>query len=320
MILTGTNVPITQLTSVSALRLLRNLLTLPALAFVPIHPESLTIRRTSEVSTQLVISQKVGGKEFVTDNIAPGPRIWSLKGYVTGIPFVELSNWFMPSLQLQKLVIESAHTSRKPVIFRTTDGEIVQVLIKECSFIEEPENMNTLKLECTLQELNFLTVATSAEVSGTEKGLTASLPKVGTWLGPAFAAGGAIVAAIFNRADGAMTKAVEAGLGNTLTPAQTDNVQRVEDVSIPLVTPGLENFQFSAILRIGVLTVNFYWIEGKWKITTWLDNPLFVKTYTLYPNMVLNPLDSDYSLLFLSDKDEIGLYDLDNISMKVLEW
>lgn len=193
MRLTGANVPLAQLTSPSALRLLRNLLTLPYLGFVPIHPESFVTKRAAEVSTQLIISQNIGGKEFVTDNIAPGPRIWMLKGYISGIPYIELSNWFMPSLVAQKLVIDAWYTSRKPVPFRTTDGELLTVLIKELSFLEEPDNMNTVKVEATLQEINFLSVGIAAVANATAAATSKSVPIAGRAIGTGLVLGGAVV-------------------------------------------------------------------------------------------------------------------------------
>lgn len=189
MRLVGSSVPIGDITGASALRLARNLLTLPALAFIPIHPSDFTTTREAEISTQLLISQEVGGKEYITDNIAPGPRYWKINGYISGIPYAELTNWFMPSLLLQKLVIDTAYKSRKPVIFRTTDGEVVNVLIKQCVFIEEADNMNTVKISALVQEYNFLTVKSSVNTSGTDEAAGLSTPKSGFISGLALAGG-----------------------------------------------------------------------------------------------------------------------------------
>ena len=189
MRLVGSSVPIGDITGASALRLARNLLTLPALAFVPIHPVSFRTVREAEVSSQLLISQEAGGKEFVTDNTAPGPRFWTIDGYISGIPYVELSCWFMPSLLLQKLVIDTAHKSRKPVIFRTTDGEIVNVLIRKNEFIEEADNMNTVHIQAIVQEINNLTVKSSVDTGSTDEAAKSSMPSTGTLMGVALAAG-----------------------------------------------------------------------------------------------------------------------------------
>jgi len=342
MILTGTNVPITQLTSVSALRLLRNLLTLPYLAYVPIHPESFNTRRVSEVSTQLIISQSAGGKEFVTDNSAPGPRIWTLKGYIIGIPYIELTNWFMPSLLVQKLVIDNAHTSRKAVPFRTTDGEILSVLIKECNFIEEPDNMNTLKIELVLQELNLLTVTTSLNaVSSTEKGLQKSLPLVGKSLGKVFALGAAAAGYVLATTTVLLQKDEEldkeeitdadpdipsgdaellASVTSTLSTEQLARLKYLTIVSFPATPDLVENFSFSAEVQGITIYFTFVFFDSEWKVTTSNDTTSEVVSSRLTPNILLNPLASDFSLYFVSDKSEIGLSDINLIQLVVASW
>lgn len=340
MTLTGANVPITQLTSASALRLLRNLLTLPYLAFVPIHPESFNTRRTSEVSTQLIISQVLGGKEFITDNSAPGPRIWTLKGYISGIPFIELSNWFMPSLLIQKLIIDNAHTSRKAVPFRTTDGELVSVLIKECNFIEEPDNMNTLHIEVTLQELNYLTVTSSLNVvSSTDKGLAKSLPLIGKSLGKAFAVGGtalgftvagvgllledtgSVSGATIVEANPTIPAEDAATLAAATSLMSQDQVLHIDTMTIiplPPIPDLTESFSFSVVLPLGTVYFTFVFIDSKWNITTTLNES--VVTYILTPNILLNPLASDFSLFFVSGQEEIGLEDLALANMVLIAW
>jgi len=337
MTLTGANVPITQLTSASALRLLRNLLTLPYLAFVPIHPETFNTRRTSEVSTQLIISQIIGGKEFITDNVAPGPRIWTMKGYISGIPYIELSNWFMPSLMIQKLIIDNARTSRKAVPFRTTDGEILNVLIKECSFIEEPDNMNTLKIEVTLQELNVLTVTSSAAaISSTEKGLAKSLPLVGKSLGKALAIGGTalgyvlvvgtlVVTSVINAVAALKAKAIEAEqtilatATDLLSDEQAIKVKSMTTVPMPVPSSAdpVENFSYSVVLPIGTIYFTYTYIDSLWHITTKLVNTV---SYVLTPNILLNPLATDFSLMYLSEHESVSLDGITSTELVIIIW
>ena len=183
-------------TTLGLVQLLRKLLTLPTLAYVPIHLESFINEKEAEVSTQLLISQAIGGKEFVTDNIAPGPRIWTIKGYLKGIPYIEIFNYFMPSLLAQKIILDFAYNSRKPIPFKTTDGEVLDVLIKKRTYIEEPDNMNSVKIELVLQELNYLSVASSIAGAVTEQAGKKSLFKTASANGAALSFGVVAVVAI----------------------------------------------------------------------------------------------------------------------------
>ena len=338
MILTGANVPISQLTSASALRFLKNLLTLPYIAFVPIYPESFDTTRTAEVSTQLVISQSIGGKEFVTDNIAPGPRMWKIKGYIKGIDYIELSNWFMPSLMAQKLIIDNAHTSRKPVAFRTTDGEVLSVLIKECSFIEEPDNMNTVHIEATLQELNYMTVNTSIPAAAaTSKGLEKSLPLIGKSLGKAHSVGGVLLGytaitggvllsglyTLLENARTAAEAAILTSVADLFTEEQAAKVRSMTIVPIPTFPVSeeagpIENFTFSTVFPFGTIFFSFVYINSVWNITTELNSEVI--TYTLLPNMLLNPSATIFSLTFVSPLDPVGLDGIYNTQLVVTTW
>ena len=307
MKLTGTNVPIAQLTAPSALRLLKTLLTLPYIGFVPIHPDSFITKRSAEVSTQLIVSQGIGGKEFITDNIAPGPRVWTLKGYISGIPYIELSNWFMPSLSAQKLVIDTWYTSRRPVPFRTTDGEIITALIKECSFVEEPDNMNTVRIEATLQEINYLTMISNV-VSGTAKGSLFSNPTVGKAIGLGLVAGGAVVTA---------------GVIVAQPNPEEDGTERThtrQTIELPDLPETTENFSFYATTELGTLNLTFTFVEGAWQITSKLGEDGELRTYTLLPNIMLNSLAEDYSLYFTSEKESIGFEDLSLVEMELVIW
>lgn len=318
MKLTGTNVPVAQLTAPSALRLLKNLLTLPYIGFVPIHTDSFITKRSAEVSTQLIVSQSIGGKEYITDNIAPGPRVWTLKGYISGIPYVELSNWFMPSLTAQKLVIDTWYTSRKPVPFRTTDGEIISVLIKECSFVEEPDNMNTVRIEATLQEINYLTI-TSSILSGTVKGSLLSNPAVGKAIGLGLQLGTATISFIAlnsSTQESTVTEEEEP----ILAEADGDRVSQLEVITIPDIPEDTENLAFYTVSSLGTLNLTFTFNEDLWHITAKMGEDGDLRSYTLIPNIILNPLAEDYSLYFSTDKDYIGLDDLSLAKMELVIW
>lgn len=130
----------------------------PSLAFVPIYSESVVMKREAAVSTSMIMSQSKGDKTFITDNVAPYPRVWTIKGYLRSLlPFLEGTLFFKPTLLLQKYILDSAMLSRKAVTFKTTDGEIVDVLIKNINITVNPKNQSHVEIDVEVQELNYLT-------------------------------------------------------------------------------------------------------------------------------------------------------------------
>jgi len=313
--------------SATALRALKELLTLPMLAGVPIWPDKFTTERSAEISTQLVISQSVGGKEFVTDNVAPMPRVWNFSGYIKGIPFIELTNWFMPSLLAQKTVIDMAYKSRVAIPFRTTDGEVVAVLIKRLRFVEEPDNMNTVRIEADVQEFNVMTVATSVEISSiTQEGISKSLPAAGSTYGLPLAIGGVLVTNTVN----VVAQAVEDTVAwleadGKVNPLNTNMLDRLKSVLVVwFLEPnaGIQYFEFYTVISLGTLYLKFIWDSGslEWTGSSQLGLDGEVRTFVLRPNIVIYSNTTDYSLQFRSEKDSIGLDDLADMEMDVLLW
>ena len=84
--------------SISAINLIKNYLDNPSIApmmnknspipmqlalkTVPLQCESYKEVLPSELSQQLIIDSSAGKKQFITDNIAPKPRTWEIKGYI----------------------------------------------------------------------------------------------------------------------------------------------------------------------------------------------------------------------------------------------
>lgn len=119
-----------------------------ALIPVPIFPtDEYKESYPCQVSTQLLVDT-AGGKQFVTDNIAPGPRQWTINGYIAA-PETAIANaaaslglgsipganildqigqfmpsQFLPSLQLQKNYIVNMRDSRQPFYFRPKNNVI----------------------------------------------------------------------------------------------------------------------------------------------------------------------------------------------------
>lgn len=138
----------------------------PSLCFIPIQSEGLTMRRTSDIGTTMLISQTNQKKEYLTDNTAPRPRTWSGKGYITAlVPLVENGLVIKPTLQAQQAILEAAIDSREPVKFKTDSGEIVDVLVSDLQISSTPKSTNAREISYVVQEVKILenTILTSAE-------------------------------------------------------------------------------------------------------------------------------------------------------------
>lgn len=129
----------------------------PSLCYIPIQSESLTMRRTADIGTTMLIAQTDQKKEYVTDNTAPRPRTWTGKGYITTlVPLLENGVVVKPSLQVQQAVLEAASDSRQPVKFKTDTGEVVDVLVQDLQVTSLPKGTNAKEVSYTVQEVKVL--------------------------------------------------------------------------------------------------------------------------------------------------------------------
>ena len=129
----------------------------PSLCYVPIQSESLSMRRTVEIGTTMLISQTDQKKDYVTDNAAPRPRTWSGSGYITSlVPLLENYLVIKPTLQAQMAILDAAADSRQPVKFKTDTGEVVDVLIQDLQISSTPKGNNVRQVTYTVQEVKVL--------------------------------------------------------------------------------------------------------------------------------------------------------------------
>lgn len=130
----------------------------PSLCFVPIYCEEFRRERAAEISTSMIMAQAEGKKQFITDNTAPKPRVWTMTGYLRSlIPYLERTLLFKPTILLQKFVLDQAMISGEAVPFKTNDGEIVDVLISNLTMVDTPKSQSSVKITATVQEIPYLT-------------------------------------------------------------------------------------------------------------------------------------------------------------------
>lgn len=129
----------------------------PSLCFVPIQSESLSVRRTVDTGTTMLISQVNQTKDFLTDNSAPHPRVWNGTGYITSlVPYTENGLLIKPSLQTQMAILDAASDSRQPVKFKTDMGEIVDVLVQDLQISSTTKGPGVKQVTYTVQEVKVL--------------------------------------------------------------------------------------------------------------------------------------------------------------------
>lgn len=123
-----------------------------------------------DISTQLIVNEGTGGKTWVSDNIAPKPRMWELRGYigpsplaeiatvVNGIPLGELATPLIQSdLQASKRKLRDMRNSRQVLVFQTPNGEeLVWVGMKHLDIEKDPLIQNQIPVVMTLQEMPLL--------------------------------------------------------------------------------------------------------------------------------------------------------------------
>ena len=147
------------LTGVDATQLTQMLdaLNQPSLCYVPIQSEQLSMRRTVDIGTTMLIGQVDQKKDYVTDNSAPRPRTWSVSGYITSlIPLLENCLVIKPSLQVQMAILDAAADSRQPVKFKTDTGEIVDVLVQDLQITSINKGNNVKQVSFVVQEVKML--------------------------------------------------------------------------------------------------------------------------------------------------------------------
>lgn len=142
----------------------------PSLCYIPIQSKSLTMHRTADIGTTMLISQTDQTKEYITDNAAPRPRTWTGQGYITAlVPLLENYLVVKPTLQAQQAILEAAADSRQPVKFKTDTGEVVDVLIQDLQISSIVEGMNARQISYTVQEVKILE---NSILAGTMEGVS----------------------------------------------------------------------------------------------------------------------------------------------------
>jgi hypothetical protein len=152
---------------------------------VRIEPIEYSTEYVADVSEQLLVNVN-GGKNFLSDNIAPRPRSWHITGYIPSdlVPDVlaqaakslggvvpgiglaagylgvatEIANYLMPSLKSRQSYLEGIFYSRKVFQFKTRDNEVVNnAVISNMTIDRKAESQNKLGIKLVVREIKILT-------------------------------------------------------------------------------------------------------------------------------------------------------------------
>lgn len=148
----------------------------PSLCFVPIYCDSFSQERVADISTSMIMAQAEGKKQFMTDNSAAHPRVWTMSGYLRSlIPYLERTLLVKPTILLQKTILDQAQISGEAIPFKTKDGEIVEVFISRLKMTDTPQSQSSVKIDATVQEIPYL-ISEDLSLEELSKASKASIP------------------------------------------------------------------------------------------------------------------------------------------------
>ena len=152
---------------------------------IPIFASSQKEVGKNNIGDQILLRSSELGTSVVTDNIAPLPRTWEIKGYLsptqnlleTNIPGVYevYCSGLIVALQSIKNYFRYLRLIRAPFKFTTRMGETIDVLMEDYEFVDEPESEWATAVTLRLREYVTLDV--------TEEGYALNMPNAGSLFG-----------------------------------------------------------------------------------------------------------------------------------------
>ena len=154
---------------------------------IPIFASSQKEVGKNNIGDQILLRSSELGTSVVTDNIAPLPRTWEVKGYLGVMQDVIETNspgvyevycsGVIVALQAIKNYFRFLRTIRAPFKFITRMGETIDVLMEDYEFVDEPESEWATAVTLRLREYVTLSVA------GNGLGYNLNMPNAGSLFG-----------------------------------------------------------------------------------------------------------------------------------------
>ena len=154
---------------------------------IPIFASSQKEVGKNNIGDQILLRSSESGTAVVTDNIAPLPRTWEIKGYLSPTPNLIETNipgmyevycsGLVVALQSIKNYFRYLRLIRAPFKFVTRMGETIDVLMEDYEFVDEPESEWATAITLRLREYVALNVA------GNGIGYDLNMPNAGSLFG-----------------------------------------------------------------------------------------------------------------------------------------
>ncbi len=321
--------------SVTALNLIKNYLANPSIAeallpspipaqdpirTVAIQCESYKEVLDADVSNQLIVDVNKG-KTYISDNIAPKPRVWELKGYIGAAPYELIASPILQITQSQKLAyLRGMYKSRQMLVFRTKNGaELVYVGMKNLSIDSDPAVQNRIPITMTLQEIPILsyvdgqlgipTGTTNIAAGPLSMGTVQSVATIGT-------AGISGLASLATGIESAATQIL--ALIDSIPIQANKTIKELYQVFLPQLEADTAGFSFIAKVKGNSYTFTFkYGIN--WNATVSFPDST-KRDAMLSPNMTNWSSYTDFGLFCKTDLMGIGQNDLSKVSLYMVEW
>lgn len=322
--------------SISAINLIKNYLDNPSIApqdiystlpyqnplkVVSIQCESYQESLPSDISQQLIIDSNNGKKQYISDNIAPKPRTWELKGYIGAAPYELIASPVLQIVQAKKLAyLREMRDSREMLVFRTKNGgELVFVGIKNLTIDTRPEVQNRIPISLSLQEIPILSYTSSGlgiPIGSTNPAAVAD--SYGQTLSTALTATVAFGSVAVILTDSfAITQSDEDSLNYSLNVPNNRVVKTYYQVSIPSTASGY-SFSFTTKIAGNSYTFNFRYTTI-WNVTTTFPDGS-IRFANLTPNTMNWSGYPDFGFVANTSLDSIGINDIQNISLFMVSW
>lgn len=308
--------------SQTAIDLIKNYLANPSIApsinglpkqdptkIVVLECESYKEDLDSDISNQLIVDINVG-KTWISDNIAPKPRVFNLKGLIGVAPYEKITSPVLQVTQAKALgFLREMRNSREMLVFNTKNQtESILVGISALSIDSDPLVQNRIPFTMTLKEIPILSYNDNNNLaipSGSDNKASLASP-LGT----------ATVQTIVGVAGQAAQ--IVTDLISAIPVASNKSIKFMFPIPIPSSGNGVLNFTFNTKANGMYFAFNFKY-TGSWDITvTMPDNS--VRFAGLLPNVTQWSAYSDYGLYCNSTLDRVGLTDLDKVSLYLIQW
>lgn len=155
-------------------------------AVIPLETETSQKSAVAEVSESLVISNEA--KKYVSDNVAPGSKMWNLSGYLTGNKATDQTTYFQPTIKMNEDILWQWFERGAVLIYKDGTSQVYDnVVIKQLQTGQQKDAANAVPFTLMLKEINVMETGLTGligGVSGTLNRVKKSIAKVGSALGP----------------------------------------------------------------------------------------------------------------------------------------